>query len=126
MNNILIKSGWQRLLTPQEILNAWAQFVDECCIGYKMSIYEYDNDLSVRDAIEKILTEDRLSNYPDFQVFKKSVLSIDNTFKKLLLSDFDRDNKSSWWQKGVLKEAGKEYVKDIRDRYQIEIEIRKY
>ncbi|MEM8940117.1 MAG: hypothetical protein AAGC64_12295 [Bacteroidota bacterium] len=123
VNNILMKSGWQRLMTPKELLNAWAQFVDECCTGYEMSIYEYDNDLSVRNAIEKILSEDNLSNYPGFQRFKESVLSIDNTFKKLLLSGFERDNQSSWWQKGVLKKAGEEYAKDIKDKYQIEIKI---
>ena len=122
-SKILQDSSWQGSLSPYELLEEWKQFVDECRSGYEMDIYEYDNDLSVRDAIEKIISEKRLKPYQEYQEFKNLVLSIDKAFQELLSVSLERGDRSDWWGKGVLKKAGEEYVNDIKDRYQFEVEV---
>ena len=122
-SKILQDSSWQGSLSPYELLEEWKQFVDECRSGYEMDIYEYDNDLSVRDAIEKIISEKRLKPYQEYQEFKNLVLSIDKAFQELLSVSLERGDRSDWWGKGVLKKAGEEYVNDIQDRYQFELEV---
>jgi hypothetical protein len=38
------------------LLNDWSRFVTEVERGYRDSIYEYENDLSVRDLLERVVT----------------------------------------------------------------------
>ena len=44
-------------LTLEGLLDRWRHFVIQVEQGYKYSIYEYTNDLSVRDLLEKILSK---------------------------------------------------------------------
>ncbi|HFA49574.1 MAG TPA: hypothetical protein ENJ95_11225 [Bacteroidetes bacterium] len=120
---ILEKNGWQGVLSPWGLLNAWKQFVDDCKSGYGMNIYEYDNDLSVRGAIEKIVIDEQQKAYQEYDDFVKEVLHTDKLFKQLLSTDFKRGDKSFWWEQGVLMKAGEEYAGDINSLYRFQIQI---
>lgn len=41
----------------EDLVQRWMKFVGQVEDGYNDSIYEYANDLAVRDVIEKILTD---------------------------------------------------------------------
>ncbi|MDX2047132.1 MAG: hypothetical protein SFU87_10115 [Chitinophagaceae bacterium] len=121
IKRILIQIGWQSVLLPGELIEMWEGFVNECSSGYEMNIYEYENDLSVRNVIETILTSNELKVYPEYFNFKESIQTIDNSFKKLLSEKYSRNDRISWWEKGVLSKAGIEYTSDIKALYGIEI-----
>ena len=89
-----------------------------------MNIYEYDNDLSIRNAIMVILNDKKLKSLPDFESFKVAVDELDKRFQALISSSKFREYGSNyWWQKGVLLRAGKEYVNDIKELYDLEVEL---
>lgn len=123
VEKILKENGWQGVLSPWELLDTWKQFVAECKSGYEMSIYEYDNDLSVRDKIEEIISAKQVKGYQEYYDFSKKVDFIDNLFKKLLSPNVKRDNKYTWWQQGILVKAGEEYARDINDLFHFQINI---
>src|SRR6266487_3196479 len=106
---ILENEKWNRYSSPNQLLEAWNQFVDECELGYDMGIYEYDNDLSVRNIIEKILQDEALSKFEEYEYFKKEIFKIDERFRKLLSKEKKRTDKRFWWERGILNKAGKEY-----------------
>jgi hypothetical protein len=52
--------------------------------GYDDNIYDYDNDLFVRDLIEALLHDDRLRDVEPMRGFRERVGQIDTRFRALL------------------------------------------
>jgi hypothetical protein len=119
---IAMASGFERMRSPATALSVWKQFVDECERCYHWNIYEYDNDLSVRDLLERALTDKELSSLAQFDDFAGGVRSIDAQFRSLLRTDAIRTEKKTWWRRGVLRYGQGEYRADVRESYGIEIE----
>ena len=46
---------WRTDLGPADAVEQWREFVDACTSGYASSIYEYENDRSIRDLIQYAL-----------------------------------------------------------------------
>jgi len=46
-----------RGLSLQDLLTTWTRFVTEVETGYRRSIYEYADDLSVRDILQEIIDQ---------------------------------------------------------------------
>src|SRR5262249_9573087 len=103
----------------------WLGFVEECEEGYSCNMYEFDNDISVRDRIDLVLSHEDLLGIAAVEHLRAVVVDIDERFRVLLRSDMNISNYAHWWRRGVLKYAGKEYAEDIRRSYGTEIEIRK-
>lgn len=117
VKTILEDRKWRAKKTPHGLLDMWEGFVKSCEAGYSMGIYEYDNDLSVRNVIELVLQNDTLKNYAEYKNFIQNVFIIDSKFKKLLSNEFFRSEKEHWWNRGVLLEAEEEYIEDIKEIY---------
>lgn len=71
------------MLNPVAVLDAWRSFVGLCESGYDDNIYEYENDLAIRDLIEKLLTDDRLAALPESHWFGAEAARFDDLFRAL-------------------------------------------
>lgn len=71
------------MLNPVAVLDAWRSFVGLCERGYDDNIYEYENDLAIRDLIEKLLTDDRLAALPESHWFGAEAARFDDRFRAL-------------------------------------------
>lgn len=118
---ILEVNGWEKH-TVADLLHEWQQFTKTCKTGYQMNLFEYENDLGVRAGIELILNEEKLLQSPEYEGFTKFVTEIDTKFKELLHPDFKRPDRSSWWEQGIPKRAGKELVNDLSNIFGYKIE----
>jgi len=117
---MLRSSEWSGPRSPFKLLDIWQSFADSLNHGYQMSIYEYDNDLSVRDAIDLILKTENLKQYPEYESFQSSVEDIDRKFKSMLSDKQFRTDKTLWWQRGILMNRSGEYAADVTELYRIE------
>ena len=120
---ILRRHGFKQR-TPDELIEWWANLVEQCVDGYDWTIYEFDYELVVRDYIEALMNEPSLANSRQFEEFKQRVAELDRRFKAVLQEGVQRPWKSqSWWRVGVLKYAGEDYREDMSSRYAIDVEI---
>src|SRR5690349_10954979 len=89
-NDILSKRGWLRFTSPESLLKGWEGMIAACKKGYEDNIYEYDNDISIREHIELLLSSEILKEYPEFHEFSEAVKSLDTKFSELLQKDAKR------------------------------------
>jgi len=115
-------NGWSRLRTAKDFVDAWSSFVAQCSRGYDMNIYEYENDLSVRGMIERLLSNEDLARFPEFANFSDRVAEIDAEFRALLQEGVEiRDSGTPWWERGVPRMAGAELAKDFSQMFGVAV-----
>jgi len=124
LHTIQAAAGWSRNFTISEMLDSWRAFIDQCEDSYDWSIYEYEDDLSIRDRIELVLGTTDLRTHPAVRRMAKKVEQLDQRFRQLLLKVSAGPKGEAWWRQGVLKYAGEEYAKDAGSLYGVKIEVR--
>ncbi len=115
--------GWPREMWPHGMLKDWQAFIEECVRGYSDNIYEYWNDIRVREWIELVLSVPELQSMVGYKEFAAAVFVLDKQFKNLLIPGVIVPGRKFWWEAGVLKSAGAELAKDFRIEYDIQITI---
>ena len=113
VERILRGTGWNDPVFPEALLICWQEFIKDCTVGYDWDLYEYDIDLSVRAALDVILNAKALQAHAEHKVFTERVAQLDLAFKQLLRDDAEREDLSTWWERGILKKAGAAYAVDL-------------
>ena len=108
--------------TPTGIAQQWGEFVRAVEAGYDDSIYEFDNDLSVRGLIAHLLSDPAILAHAESSWFLDSVESIDEKFRSLLTRVPIRDLEGPWWRSHLPRMAGAELAVDFHTRYGYEVE----
>jgi hypothetical protein len=109
---------------PNEIVEEWARIVQNAAKGgYSYSLFELDNDFQVRTQIERLLTNEKLKNYPEFTIFLQRINEIDEKLRSAFMEEFDRPGSSEWWDAGVLKEAGPLYAENVASFYGLKVHV---
>jgi hypothetical protein len=100
------------------LLDEWREFVSECEAGYGWNVYEYHNDLSVRDRLETCLPEMEAAD-------AAQVAEIDGRFRALLQPGVQVGPEDGpWWHRGVLRYAGPDMAAELKDWFQVDVEVR--
>lgn len=120
--SIIDKHGWKNT-TPALLVAKWEQFAQLCIEGYPSDIYDYDNELSVRDKIDTLVQCSELKEYPEYNLFVDTVRKIDLKLKSVFQEKDFRD-RENWWNRGILKYAGYQYCDDILSIHGVEVEER--
>jgi hypothetical protein len=108
---------------PSQLIKEWAKRVTNLkANGYHDVLAEYDNDLSVRGYIERILTSHELIGYEEFHAFKMQVQELDEVLKELFIPNVQRPGKLDWWEAGILRNGGGDYAEEIKEFYGISIQ----
>ncbi|GIH05287.1 hypothetical protein Rhe02_33540 [Rhizocola hellebori] len=116
-------AGWSRSLSASEVAAEWERFVVACESGYDENIYEYNNDLSIRDLIEVLLNDADLDLRSRLDWWVEKVQTVDRRFRQLLRSR-DADSAGAWWRDRPLLFAGPELAADFEQHYGGSVEIR--
>lgn len=83
-----------------------------------MSLYEYENDLSVRRMIHRLLINGELARYAEFSDFERQIADIDNRFRALLQDEVTiGESDDPWWERGVPRIAGAELASDFEQTF---------
>jgi len=116
------RNGWPTDQSPWSIVERWESLVDQVAEGYHWGLYEFANDLSVRDLLEKAFNDDQLRRFDQIEAMRKRVKNADDRLKASFLPGVQIGNiDAPWWHRGVLAAAGEEYLDDVGRLYGIEI-----
>ncbi len=104
-------------LTLSQLFQRWREFVTQVEQGYQDSIYEYTNDLSVRDLLEEILQEvppslrEKLASW-----IRPWDARFDNATTRLERAIFSNlaPKPCAWWWFRMPKRLDKELESDLR------------
>ena len=94
------------------LLNAWSRFVTAVERGYDDSIYEYENDLSVRDRLERVVA----GASPGLRAQLGRVLAEDDRRFTAATEEATKPLGEEWWWRRVpLRRVG-ELAEDLDSR----------
>lgn len=108
-----------RKQTLDRLLNRWSRFVSKVEVGYRLSIYDYTNDLSIRDFLQVILNScrstdihARLSEW--IQIWDNRLIFVTKQVEKPLLPPLEEEALGWWWFRIPLH-SGDELKKDVEN-----------
>jgi hypothetical protein len=115
------KEKFKKEYAPTQVIEVWRELVDACIEGYSYSVFDFSNDLFVRELVEFGLTEGNLSKYEEHQTFKQKIKEIDDDFLKIIReSTYPKDQ---WWKDAILKYSGEKYSSDMSKFHGISIPV---
>lgn len=113
-------SGWRIAASPAALVQQWRDFVDEVADGYSATIYEYTNDRSVRDLLEKVFNDPGLQKFDETYALRHTVEDIDAHLRALCREDVEMDQPDApWWRRCVPRTASGEFSDDLHSRLRI-------
>ena len=87
------------------------------------TIYEWRNEISVRDLLERALQDPELQRFPQLKQIAARVDEIDANFRQATLEDIEVGPATNpWWRRRVPRRAGEELRGDLRAEFGIEVE----
>lgn len=114
-------SGWRTIPSPSLLLEQWHEFVEICNDGYSATIYEYENERSVRDLLEKLMQDPILQQFQEMEALRQQVGEIDWRFQEQSRDEVAMaDNQAPWWHQCVPSRADGEFAEDLRSKFGIE------
>jgi hypothetical protein len=121
--DVMESMGRGRPLSPSALVEQWRSFVESCEDGCDEDIFEYENDLSVRDTLERILRSEKLQRFEQMSWVRSQVDDADQRFRALLSDEKVRSD-GAWWQVRMPRLVGPALAADVRDRYGVGIAVR--
>lgn len=121
VERVLEQFSPRRRLSPAQLLNQWAEFVAEAVKGYPYGWYEFDNERSVRDAIQAIRDDAIVKSFPEANEWFERVDAVDNQYRQLLIG-LPEMRHEPWWRAGVPRYAGRQLAEDLRRMFGMEVE----
>lgn len=64
--------------------------------GYAYSIFDLDNDLSIRTLIQELIDDIVLNEYPDHEFFQLEIYNLDKHLKSVFIENSERENSKNW------------------------------
>lgn len=123
-NKVLEKNSLDSSLGPNYFVSCWEEFISACKDCYQFSSSEFDYDILIRNDIESILRSEELKEFVEFNFFKESILKLDEQFRELLHPVYEFPIETDfWWQKKVLKYAGKKYAEQIKEHFGFNVQV---
>jgi len=107
-----------RKQTLDRLLNRWSRFVSKVEVGYRLSIYDYTNDLSIRDFLQVILnncpTAIRARLHEGIGSWDNRLILVTKQVEKPLLPPLGEEELGWWWFRIPLH-PGDELRKDLEN-----------
>lgn len=108
------------------LIKLYEDLIDECKEGYSFTIYELDDELSLRDFIEDFLRFLEKKNDALYNNLQASMTFLDSKLKNLFTTKYLRPitgDESRWWHRGILKYSGQDYAKNVKSEYRLEVKV---
>jgi hypothetical protein len=121
---VLEKNNLDPSLGHNYFIRCWGEFISDCKDCYQFSFSEFDYDILIRNDVESLLQSKELEEVEEFNFFKESILKLDEQFKELLHPVYEFSIETQyWWQKKVLKYAGRKYAEQIKKHFGFNIQV---
>lgn len=98
--------------SPAVFVEAWSDFVDQVVSGYSGDLYEYENDLSVRDDLELALNDEELKKLDAWALLAERIGASDESFRNLLARGPVVHSGVRWWHERLPPYAGDDLAAD--------------
>lgn len=108
---------------PHVFVDAWLAFVEEVTSGYSGDLYEYENELSVRDDLEPALADERLSVFEAWSVLASSLRDADDRLASVLAKGPVIRSGAAWWRERLPVRAGEEFAADAARLFSVEVDV---
>ncbi|MEZ0109021.1 hypothetical protein ABH920_003031 [Catenulispora sp. EB89] len=104
--------GRSRFRSHTADIEAWQGFVRSCESGYDNTVYDYLDELRVRDFIELALCDRGLINEDGYAEFAQTIDDIDERFRALVSEVLppSRVDRLGWWWRRVPGFGGIDFV----------------
>jgi hypothetical protein len=113
-------TGWRKVLGPSQLVGQWEGFVETCEEGYGDTIYEYENERSVRDFLESVLSDPVLGQFEAIVGLRESVGAVDARFRAACRGDVQIGRTSdAWWRRCVPEKVEGDFAEDLMSQYGI-------
>ncbi|MCP4088094.1 MAG: hypothetical protein GY745_24080 [Actinomycetia bacterium] len=114
-------SGWRTVMSPSELVEQWREFVEICAEGFSSTIYDYTNERSVRDLLQKAFDDPVLRDYSELGQIREAVETIDRRFARECRAGVAMAGvEAPWWHRCVPREAVGDFADDLRAQFGIE------
>jgi hypothetical protein len=114
---------WRTGGSMNRLVDPWARLVTHIEAGYTMDWTELINDLTGRDRIEEVLTAGRFAGFDEPKVFVPRIQEIDDRLRAQFIPGVEVGGSSwPWWQRGILRRAGPEYVNEVKRLFGVDVE----
>jgi hypothetical protein len=111
-----VERRWNRgPFTPTRVAEQWEQVVSMIEDGYDQNIYEYDNDLSVRQLIADLLEDPSIRTHTESAWFVEAVDALDGRLRAVMTDRPIREG--PWWRSHLPIVAGVELADGLHTRY---------
>ena len=108
--------------SPNFLIENWKETV-QSGEDYHFTIFEWDDEISVRGTIENILQNDDIMKLDYFyNNFKRQVENIDKHFMQITIDGVERTGPINWWEKRILRGGQDEYQNYIMAFYKIDLD----
>ncbi len=107
---------------PSEYCEDWEGFTADVLSGYSGSLFEYENELLVRDTLEKAVRDPELRQFPDWHGYEARIVRTDATLQRLLQSGVEVRPGRPWWWSHLPPHGGRDFAEDVRRIYAIDID----
>lgn len=117
------RNGRPPTVTPWDLVERWEALTEAALRGYHSGFYEFSNDLSVRDLLEKAFNDPQLEGHEITRLMRERVTAADDQMRQAFQPGTHITSSAlPWWHRGVLARGGKEYAEDIARLYGIDVE----
>ena len=106
-----------------QFLDAWGGFVEAVESGYPGDLYEYEDELSVRDDVERAMSSHELPPYPGWAEFHERLIELDNRLISILAVGPQVRPGSPWWRARLPKYGGPELAEDAARLFGATVEV---
>ncbi len=114
-------SGWRTVMSPSELVEQWREFVDVCAEGFSSTIYDYRNERSVRDLLQKAFDDPVLRGYSELGSIREAVEEIDSRFAEECRAGVAMAREEApWWHRCVPRKAAGDFADDLRAQFGME------
>jgi hypothetical protein len=116
--------GSMRFSSLGQLVEAWDRLVEQVEEGYDDNIYEYTNNLFVRDLIDQAIADPILKRFPQVRALRERVAPIDERFRAATQDGVDMGSDDDpWWRRRVARRAGAEFADDIKSLYGVDVDV---
>lgn len=109
--------------SPGKFVEAWESFVEEAISSYWGDLYEFENDLGVRDVLELALRSDQLDAFDAWTELSKRIRAAGERFRVLLCDGPEVRAGAPWWRERLPPHAGEDFVADAARLYGVKIAL---
>lgn len=119
------KAGWRSGIAPEEAMQRWRYFTDDCLAGYPWEVEEYANDLTLRSTLQRVLTELTPAHPKCAGALLQDIKRIDSELMTVLSREVFTDfPEGEWWLRNAPQYGAHHFCEDFKRAYGVEIPVR--